>query len=250
MRSKTCWVSLIVLALAVAALAQDDPGQPDTVYFCDNTLYFAQSLGDSTPAAFLRLAFFNDSLVQAITIPLAYTLGFATFDSVSYAGSRVDYLMFKTVNFDTLTNKVLMGAVPVEEDPIPPGRGHFATLWFTLNSTLASASFDTTDFPPSNHLYFINPSGDLYTPYWTGTANFNAVTFIAGDASDDGQVTLVDVVYLVNYVLKNGPPPPVLAAGDADASCNITLVDVVYLVNYVLKNGPAPLVGCVFPPCN
>ena len=148
MRTKFGWISLGLALFTSLSLAGTDPGQPDTVYFCQNTLYFAITPGDTTPEAFLRLAFFNDSNVQAITIPFAYVLGFASFDSVSYAGSRVENLIFKTVNFDTLADKVLMGAVPVAEPTLAPGRGLFATLWFTLNSSLASASFDTTFFPP------------------------------------------------------------------------------------------------------
>lgn len=250
MRSKIWWISLSLALVTSLSLAGTDPGQPDTVYFCQNTLYFAITPGDTVPEAFLKLSFFNDSLVQGITIPFSYTLGFATLDSVSYSGSRVENLIFKTVNFDTNTDKVLMGAIPVEEDPIAPGRGLFATLWFTLSSGLASASLDTTFFPPTNHLYFVNPSGALYTPHWSGPANFNAITYKAGNANNIGGVDLSDVIYLVNYILKGGPAPPVLPAGDVNASCNIELADVILLVNYILKGGPAPQAGCKFPACN
>ncbi len=251
MRSKFGWISLGLALFTSLSLAGTDPGQPDTVYFCQNTLYFAITPGDSTPQAFLRVAFFNDSSVQAITVPFAYVLGFAGFDSVSYSGSRVESLIFKTVNFDTLADKVLMGAVPVEEPKIAPGRGLFATLWFTLTSSLASASFDTTFFPPSNHLYFTNPSGQLYTPYWAGPANFNAITYKAGDANHNGNIDLADVIFLANYILRSGyPAPPILPAADPDGECDIDLEDVIFLVNYLLKHGPAPVAGCVFPTCN
>lgn len=252
MRIKILLVSFSLFLLASLAWAQSDPGQPDTVYFCDNTFYFAVTPGDSTPAAFLRLAFFNDSSVHGITIPFAYVLGFATFDSVSYTGSRVDSFVFKTVNFDTLSNKVLMGAIPVEEDPVAPGRGLYATLWFTLNSTLASVSLDTTFFPPSNHLYFANSSVGLYTPVWAGPSNFNVTTYKAGDANNSGKLDLADVIFLANYLFKFGAPaPPVLAAADADGNCKLELSDVIYVVNYLFKFGfPAPVAGCVFPACN
>jgi len=66
-----------------------------------------------------------------------------------------------------------------------------------------------------------------------------------GDLNGDGIVSLVDVMYLVNYIYNNGPPPNPVAAGDIDGDCFITIADIVYLVNYVLKQGPAPLPFCL-----
>lgn len=254
MRTKLSFVSLSLLLFVSLALA-GDPGQPDTVYFCGgNTLYFAKTLTDSTSTAFLRLAFSNDSNVHAITIPLAYVLGFAFFDSVTYTGSRVDYLQFKTVNFDTIADKVLLGAVPVEEDPIGPGRGLYATLWFTLENSLASVSFDTTFFPPSNQLYFANSASEIYTPVWAGAASFSAVTYVAGDADGNGNVDLADLIFLVNYIFHVGwPAPPIRAAADADGECDIDLEDVIYTANFIFRYNqgyPAPVPGCIFPACN
>ncbi len=66
-----------------------------------------------------------------------------------------------------------------------------------------------------------------------------------GDALHDNQLILVnDLVFLVNYVFKGGPPPVCLEEGDALADNGLILVnDLVYLVNYVFKGGPPP------PPC-
>ena len=59
-----------------------------------------------------------------------------------------------------------------------------------------------------------------------------------GDAID-----ISDLVYLVNYMFKSGPPPPIPDEADVDASGFIDIADLVYLVNYMFKNGPEP------PPC-
>lgn len=70
---------------------------------------------------------------------------------------------------------------------------------------------------------------------------YSLTAFVCGDASGDGDVNLVDIVYLVNYVLKGGPEPDPLLAGYVSGDDEINLVDIVYLVNYVLKGGPAPV---------
>ena len=61
-----------------------------------------------------------------------------------------------------------------------------------------------------------------------------------GDANSDGKITVSDVVYLVNYLFKGGPPPAVFLAGDANCDTKVTISDVVYLVNYLFKGGPPP----------
>jgi bacillopeptidase F len=70
------------------------------------------------------------------------------------------------------------------------------------------------------------------------------VTYMAGDANDDELVDVADVIYLINYLYKNGPVPNHLAAGDVNADCVVDVSDVIYLINYLYKGGPAPVLGC------
>jgi len=68
--------------------------------------------------------------------------------------------------------------------------------------------------------------------------------FICGDADGNGEGPLVtDLVFLVDYIFKGGPPPPVLAAGDANGIDGdlINVADLSYLVDYLFKSGPAPI---------
>ncbi len=64
--------------------------------------------------------------------------------------------------------------------------------------------------------------------------------FIRGDANGDGVIDVGDVVYLINYLFKNGPAPYPLEAGDANSDSVVDIGDVVYLINYLFKNGPPP----------
>ena len=66
------------------------------------------------------------------------------------------------------------------------------------------------------------------------------ITWLAGDVNGDSSVSVSDVVYLVNYLFKNGPSPkPILYSGDVNCSYSVSVSDAVYLINYLFKNGPA-----------
>jgi hypothetical protein len=72
------------------------------------------------------------------------------------------------------------------------------------------------------------------------TAVVSVEQFTRGDANGDGNITLSDAVFLINYLYKNGPIPDPPAAGDANSDGQTELGDIVYLLNYLFKGGPPP----------
>jgi hypothetical protein len=66
--------------------------------------------------------------------------------------------------------------------------------------------------------------------------------FVRGDGNGDGAVNTSDVVYLINYLFRNGPPPESLIAGDANCDGLVDAEDLIYLINYLFAGGPEP--GC------
>jgi hypothetical protein len=66
--------------------------------------------------------------------------------------------------------------------------------------------------------------------------------YLPGDATGDGGIDIGDLVYLVNFLYREGPAPIPLEAGDANCSGFVTVGDVVYLVNYLFRGGDPP--GC------
>ncbi|MGB8657622.1 MAG: dockerin type I repeat-containing protein [Candidatus Zixiibacteriota bacterium] len=91
-------------------------------------------------------------------------------------------------------------------------------------------------------------AGGQSSPIGTGSstnfklyAGFVYPTMVnCGDASGDGIVNSGDVVYLVNYLFKNGPVPKPYQAGDATCNGIVDSGDVVFLVNYLFKGGSSP----------
>ena len=64
--------------------------------------------------------------------------------------------------------------------------------------------------------------------------------YLRGDANGDGVIEIGDVVYLINYLYKNGPAPDPLWIGDCNSDEVVDLGDVVFLINYLFKGGPPP----------
>lgn len=67
------------------------------------------------------------------------------------------------------------------------------------------------------------------------------VQFYRGNVDDDGEITLADAVYLINYLFSGGSPPvPELWLADVNCNDSADLADAVYLINYLFRDGPPP----------
>ncbi|MDH4223009.1 MAG: SBBP repeat-containing protein [candidate division Zixibacteria bacterium] len=93
----------------------------------------------------------------------------------------------------------------------------------------------------------VDNSGNLYVSGWSsgnGTsfdyATLKYVQFIRGDVNEDGYLSVLDVICLIDYLFKSGPAPEPLQSGDINCSGRVSLSDIVYLISYLLKIGPLP----------
>jgi len=71
----------------------------------------------------------------------------------------------------------------------------------------------------------------------------NDQDYICGDVDGVEGITILDVVYLINYKYKDGPDPfcsPVESCADVNSDGTISILDVVYIINYKYKGGPEP----------
>ncbi len=89
------------------------------------------------------------------------------------------------------------------------------------------------------------PRCHAYGSIWVGGGEWGAyfdktVHLLPGDANGDGVVAPGDVVYLINYLFRSGPPPNPMGAGDCNCDGAVAPGDVVYLINYFFRNGDPP----------
>ncbi|MCP4568889.1 MAG: hypothetical protein GY841_15040 [FCB group bacterium] len=56
-----------------------------------------------------------------------------------------------------------------------------------------------------------------------------------GDIIEDGRNTLGDIIYLVNYLYRNGDKPPVFENADVNCDNEIDLADIITLINFLMR---------------
>lgn len=114
-----------------------------------------------------------------------------------------------------------------------------ATFTFTVSDTM-TICVDTTWIMGMYGLTFTRTDAIIYFPRDNMPLYVTVKFFTRGDANGDGVIDIADVVYLVNYLFVDGPPPPAIKAGDANCDGIINIADVVFLINYLFIDGPEP----------
>jgi hypothetical protein len=90
-----------------------------------------------------------------------------------------------------------------------------------------------------------SPGFELYHGYWQDFGG--PCDCLPGDATGDVKHDMLDILHLIAYLYKGGPPPGgppptpyTLCSGDADCDCKTDMLDILFLIAYLYKGGPAP----------
>jgi len=187
-------------------------------------LYGFSITGDQiapAPIRELKVTSYSDSSI---------TLSWKSTGDDGDTGTATSYdLRYSTVEVgtDTLSWWNSADTASTEPSPSPPGN--------IDSCTISGLSLD------SSYFFLIKASDEVPNPSGFSNIGFYGVF---GDADHDQAITLGDVIFLANYLLKSGEKPQPLARADADGDCRVDLSDCIYVANYILKGGSKPLPGC------
>lgn len=153
--------------------------------------------------------------------------------------------ILKNYNSQILTDILETQEVNIELDL--PGNDDEIWSYQVNQNPWGQVSFD------NGHLSFMpkeNDDGKNYTFTVRATdcmENYDEcdITFYArssvlcGDPNSDTDVNILDVVYLINGLYKNGPGPGPIEISDVNGDRAVNILDVVYVINYKYKGGSA-----------
>jgi hypothetical protein len=127
--------------------------------------------------------------------------------------------------------------------PIPPQPGYVPLLSFGIDAGCISDTVAdrTVVFGFTGQLS--SPLGES-VPFRSQPGKADLLGSIPGNAKADSLVDLGDVVFLLNYLYKNGPEPCAMESADPNADCVVDLGDAIYLINFLFRGGPSPQFGC------
>jgi hypothetical protein len=113
------------------------------------------------------------------------------------------------------------------------------TMTFRMQDTM-TICLDTCFWPPENRLEFVTKWATRYIPRHSLPYCFSLTYPELGDVNADGAVNAGDIVFLLDYLFRDGPAPHPLEVGDVNCDEVITAGDVVFLIEYLFRGGPEP----------
>jgi len=120
--------------------------------------------------------------------------------------------------------------------------GSLAIAYSDYPVWLSVANDSLIGIPPAGN-YLTGFTVEVSDQYASVDQEVALVVYLCGDIDASGAwpPDIADLVFLVDYMFWQGPPPPVEDAANVDGLDTITITDLVHLVDYMFNGGPAPV---------
>jgi PKD repeat protein len=209
----------------------------DTLSFITDSAYAGQ-----TVVAAINLK--NTQKLYSITIPVEYTGGMDLYlDSLKFGARTAAFEKLDTLYHSAGSHQIVFQMIADNGGgtlPLDPGEGEIARMFFTIDPYAypSVAVLADTSVIEGYQIDLANTHVN-YGPV-VNQGNIISRFVLRGDADNSGDYNLLDILYLIGYKYKSGPPPITIYSGDADSSGQIDLLDILYLITYKFKGGPPP----------
>lgn len=230
--------------------AQDPEGELDYFYIVCGVNGYP---GSGTVEICFKLRFHTDNTgdnkIEGFSAPVIITgnniVSVDTTLAKAFTGTAVEdwniLAVFKPDDPDPTVPPFHMAYSALALQPGITGDSVFCNICVSINDT-GTICIDTMSTEFANPYFYPGGAGNPYTPGWAGPFCCQVVLCQerAGDANNDGMLSVADVIYNVNHVFKGGPAPSLFCQGDLNADNRIDLTDLVYEVTYLFKGGLPP----------
>jgi PKD repeat protein len=164
------------------------------------------------------------------------------YDSTTTTGLRTDFLPDKQlVNISPSNRRATYRFRSNGINELPSDTGAVLSIWLTCTSGLGGQSTPVTLVSYSSYDPLFSGRRAEYIPELVNGA---FILCLPGDVDGNGVgPDIADLVYLVDFMFNDGPPPPMPQQADVDGSGSIDIADLVYLVDRMFNLGPAPICG-------
>ena len=217
--------------------------KPDYMILLGDTITIEADSGFAGSTLELSVYLTNTQPLQRIQIPIKFDdLPPLSYDSVA-RGHRTAYFESLRNNvYDPFNRKFgweLKADTGLGSQPLPGGSGEVLKIFFTIDMGAEVGTINTIDSVNGSKKMECTSELLTYNPaFVTGSIAVRALT--RGDVNGDAHIDIVDMVYLVQYMFNEGPPPVVYEAGNINGIGIIDIADLVYMVDYFFNGGPPP----------
>ncbi len=184
-------------SLAFLTPNADDPGIPDTVRF------EAADVPLGTEHFTVQATLYNDEEIGGFNLPMSWDSPDIICDSVSFVGSRVEYVNTKLFSVDNVNQRLQAGIIIFLEAFLQPGDGLIYTAYFTANAGAAdqAINYDSTFYPPGGNFALTLSSGfNMIPQVIPGSMNY-------GTPPTNPTISLAPMAFSFDAVQGGANPP-------------------------------------------